>query len=251
MRKCLLFSLLVPMLLAQASWCADSPWQTGRIVDVRNETNSRNTIWMVNTPITDEETECIIRVHFQNKIFQGSYVLGKSQAPPPPEWGKHTPVRVQILGDTMFLKAPTGEDYKLHIISRKTAPMMDPLTPDEVAAEKAAATREQDPPKSMIGFDAPEPPAKQQPSAPAQPAPPAPPPPEPTTGTISISSMPYLAEVFVDGESIGYTPAKLKLPPGKHAFRCEKSGYKPWTKEIMVTTGSELTLDATMELSRK
>jgi hypothetical protein len=243
--------LFVPFLLfVPLSWCADSPWQTARIVDVRTATNTRNTVWVVNTPINDEETECLIRVHFKNKILQGSYVLGKSQADPPPEWVKHTPVRVQVVGDTIFLKAPAGTDYKLHIISTKQASMMDPLTPEEIAAERATAAQEQETPKSMIGFDAPEPAAK-QPAAPVQPAAPPPPPPEPTTGTVALSSMPYLAEVFVDGESIGYTPAKLKLPPGKHAFRCEKSGYKPWTKEITVTTGSEQTLDATLELERK
>jgi hypothetical protein len=250
MRKFRHVCLLVSILFARASWCADSPWQTARIVDVKTATNSRNTVWVVNTPITDEETECLIRVHFKNKIVQGSYVLGKSQAPPPPEWVKHVPVRVQFVGDTMFLKAPEGEDYKLHILSTKPAPMMDPLSPEEIAAEKAAAAREQETPKSMIGFDAPEPPAK-QPTTQPQPSTPPPPPPEPTTGTVSISSMPYLAEVFVDGASIGYTPAKLKLPPGKHAFRCEKSGYKPWTKDITVSTGSEQTLDATLELDRK
>jgi hypothetical protein len=63
--------------------------------------------------------------------------------------------------------------------------------------------------------------------------------------------MPYLAEVFVDGEKVGYTPAKLKLPPGKHALRCEKRGYKPWTKDVTVTADSELTLDATLSLGRK
>jgi PEGA domain len=250
MRKFRHVSLLVSLLYVQASWCADSPWQTARIVDVRTATNSRNTVWVVNTPITDEETECLIRIHFKDKIFQGSYVLGKSQASPPPEWVKHTPVRVQFVGDTMFLKAPEGIDYKLHVTSTKPAHMMDPLTPEEIAAEKAAAAREQEPPESMIGFDTPEPPAK-QPAAQAQPVASPEPPPEPTKGTVAISSMPYLAEVFVDGESIGYTPAKLHLPPGKHAFRCEKSGYRPWTKEITVTTGSEQTLDATLEMERK
>jgi hypothetical protein len=249
MRKFLPFSLFLWMVLAHPSWGADSPWQTARIVDVKTASNSRNTIWMVNTPITDEETECLIRVHFKNKIFQGSYILGKSQAPPPPEWVKHSPVRVQFVGDTMLLKAPEGDDYKLHIISTKTAPMMDPLTVEELAAEKAAAVKEQEQPKSVIGFDTPE--ATPNATAPVQASTPPPPPPEQVTGTVSISSMPYLAEVFVDGESIGYTPAKLKLPPGKHSFRCEKSGYKPWSKEISVTIGSEQTLDATLDLDHK
>jgi hypothetical protein len=46
---------------------------------------------------------------------------------------------------------------------------------------------------------------------------------------------------------MGYTPAKINLPPGKHAFRVEKPGYKPWTKEMMITVGSELALDASLE----
>ena len=62
-----------------------------------------------------------------------------------------------------------------------------------------------------------------------------------------MRSTPYLSEVFVDGDSMGYTPAKVSLPPGKHSFRVEKSGFKVWTKEITITVGSELTLDATLE----
>jgi hypothetical protein len=246
------FLVLALILFATVSWAADSPWQTARIVDVKTVVNNRNPVWIVNTPITDEETECLVRVHIQTRIIQAGYVLGKSQPALPSEWARHTPVRVQIVGDTLFLKALEGEDFKLHIISTKAAPMMDPLTPDEIAMEKAVAAKEQEQPKSMIGFDTPESNTK-RPPAPAQsePAPGAPPPPEPATGTVSIGSVPYLAEVFVDGASIGYTPAKLKLPPGKHAFRCEKSGYKPWTKEITVSIGSEQTLDATLESERK
>ena len=128
-------------------------------------------------------------------------------------------------------------------------PCSIPGRKQEVTAEKAAAMTEEAN-HSMIGFDekadAPEKPAAAAAPAPA-PAEPAPPPaPEPPTGVVSISSVPYLAEVFVDGESMGYTPAKLKLAPGKHSFRCEKAGYKPWTKDITVTQGSELTLDATL-----
>jgi hypothetical protein len=247
------FQLVVSLgvaLISSVLWATQSPWQTARIVDVRTSTNTRTTAWVVNTPIQDEETVCTIRVHFKDKIFQGTYTLDKSNAPPP-EWTKHTPVRVQFVGEHMFLKGPTGEGYKLHVQSTKPAPMMDPLTAEELVAERTAVTQEQEAPKSMIGFDdQADHPAKQA-TASAQPPPPPPAPIEPETGTVSISSMPFLAEVYVDGNNMGYTPAKLKLPPGKHSFRCEKQGYKPWTKEISVTTGSELTLDATLALDRK
>ena len=235
------------VLISLLSFAAESPWQQARIVEVKKTVDTRTSVWIVNTPIQDEETVCTIRIHIKDKILQGVYTLDKSQPPPPPEWVKHAPVRAQIVGDRMFLKAPTGEDYKLRVVSAKTAPMLDPWTKQELTAEKEAAMTEESK-HSMIGFDdKPATPEKTAAPTPAPEPPPPPPAPEPPTGLVSISSVPYLAEVFVDGESMGYTPAKLKLAPGKHSFRCEKAGYKPWTKDITITAGSELTLDATLD----
>jgi PEGA domain len=243
-----LSALFTLLLLSFHVLAADSPWQQARIVDVKKTVDTRTATWIVNTPIQDEETVCMVRIHLKDKILQGVYTLDKSQAPPPPEWVKHAPVRAQIVGDRMFLKGPHGSDYKLRVVSAKSAPMLDPWTTQEVTAEKAAALAEESD-HSMIGFDdkpaTPAKPAKAEPPSPPAEAPPAPAP-EPPTGLVSISSVPYLAEVFVDGESMGYTPAKLKLAPGKHSFKCEKAGYQPWSKDITVTAGSELTLDATL-----
>jgi hypothetical protein len=244
------FVLLVgSLLLLPSMGAADSPWQPARIVTIKTTTNSRTAAWIVNTPIEDEEHVCYITVQYKDKVVKGSYVLGKAQAEPPPEWVKHVPVRLQLVGDTMFLKAVTGEEYRLHVESTKSGPMMDPLTPEELAAAKTAAAHDEPQSNSMIGFDQPEPSAKSAPASaePAPPPSPPPPPPEPTTGSVSVSSTPFLADLYVDGENMGYTPAKLKLAPGKHTFRCEKQGYKPWTKEITLTVGSELTLDATLD----
>ena len=245
-RLCKRLSPLVAVFLLTAiAVAADSPWQQARIVEVKKTVDTRTSAWIVNTPIQDEETVCVIRIHLKDKVLQGVYTLDKAQPAPPPEWVKHAPVRAQVVGDRMFLKGLNGQEYKLRVVSAKSAPMLDPWTTQEVTAEKAAAmTLESQ--HSMIGFDD-RPSEHAKPEAPAPVAvPPAPPAPEPPTGLVSISSVPYLAEVFVDGESMGYTPAKLKLPPGKHSFRCEKSGYRPWTKDITITAGSELTLDATL-----
>lgn len=230
---------------------ADSPWETARVVDVRTSVNTRSPSWIVNTPKQQEdETVCAIRVHLRDKIIQGIYTLDQSQPAPPQEWVKGMTLRVQITGSHLLLKTPSGDTLKLHLVSTKPAPMMAPLTPQELAAEKKAVTEEHMSTKSMIGFDErTDAPAKE--SEPVAQAPSPPPTAEAPTGTVSISSTPYLAEVFVDGESVGYTPAKLKVPPGKHSFRCEKQGYKPWTKDIAVTAGSELTLDATLPPGHK
>jgi len=258
-----LFLLSISCCGAPALFAANNSWQQARIVEVQTVTNDRTTAWMVNTPIVDEEKICEITIHLGTRIVRASYVLGKTQAAPPDDWIKHAPVRAQLVGDTVFLKALTGEQFRLRVESNKPGPATDPWTADELEAEKSANAEHKEETKSLVGFDEPKDsakpgsPAGNTPAAPGSTAPPsqeaapaesqAPAAADPTTGTVSISSTPYLADLYVDGENMGYTPAKLKLVPGKHTFRCEKQGYKPWTKEIKLTTGSELTLDATLE----
>ena len=224
---------------------ADSPWQYGRISDVSKSVTTKTKAWVVNTPITEDEISYTISVHLQDKIIVGSYELTPEESGPPEEWTTNYPVKVQLVGDRIYLRAPTG-DLRLHVVRRKNARMMAPLTLDE----KKRLEQIEAPAGSLVGFSedaksAGGGTAKAQSveSAP-QPAPVALP---PTMGTVQVRSTPYLSEVFVDGDSMGYTPAKVSLPPGKHAFRVEKAGYKAWTKEIVITVGSELTLDASLE----
>ena len=249
---------------ATALSAANTSWQQARIVELRTVTNDRTTASVVNTPIVDEEKICEITIHFGTRIVRATYALGKTQATPPAEWIKHAPVRAQLVGDTLFLKALTGEQYRLRVESNTPGPATDPWTADELEAEKSANAEEKEQTKSVVGAHEPQSPAKSDPAAagapattPASAAPPSqeaapagsavPAAADSTSGTVSISSTPYLADLYVDGENMGYTPAKLKLVPGKHTFRCEQQGYKSWTKEITLTTGSELTLDVTLE----
>ena len=47
----------------------------------------------------------------------------------------------------------------------------------------------------------------------------------------------------------GWTPKITGFELGDnhlYTFRVEKAGYAPWTKEIMITVGSDLTLDAAL-----
>jgi hypothetical protein len=223
---------------------AEAPWQYGRISDVSKSVTTKTKAWVVNTPITEDEISYTISVHLQDKIIVGSYELTPEESGPPEEWTTNYPVKVQLVGDRIYLRAPTG-DLRLHVVRRKNARMMAPLTLDE----KKRLEQIEAPAGSLVGFSEDAKSAsggagvKPAESAP-QPAPAALP---PTMGTVQVRSTPYLSEVFVDGDSMGYTPAKVSLPPGKHAFRVEKAGYKAWTKEIMITVGSELTLDASLE----
>jgi len=86
--------------------------------------------------------------------------------------------------------------------------------------------------------------ANPQPIAtPTQPATPV----APSTGSIEVRSTPDGAEVYVDGAFIGNSPATLRLSPGQHTIRVAQSGYKDWSRDISVQSGSEAHLVATLQ----
>ncbi|MGB9073882.1 MAG: PEGA domain-containing protein [Terriglobales bacterium] len=234
--------LLLTLLSSRLLTAAEPPWQYGRIVDIKKSVSSYIKAWVVNTPISEDRTVYTISAQVLDKILVGDYDVSAEQPEPPQDWAAGYPVKVQVSADSLYLRSVTGE-LRLHVKQRKAAARpMQPLT----AEEKKRLDELDAPLGSLIGFS--ERSSRTEETVPAQSAaPPAQPPPTPTTGTVSVRSTPYLSEVFVDGDSMGYTPAKIALPPGKHTFRVEKTGYKAWTKEMTITVGSELTLDASLE----
>ncbi|HEY6249556.1 MAG TPA: PEGA domain-containing protein [Candidatus Angelobacter sp.] len=66
-------------------------------------------------------------------------------------------------------------------------------------------------------------------------------------GTVSVKSTPDAADVSADGNFVGNAPASLKLTPGKHTIKVSLNGYKDWTREITVSAGSEVALNAALE----
>jgi hypothetical protein len=217
---------------------AEPLWQYGRIVAVKKSVTTSTKAWVVNTPLDEEHTQYTISVHVQDRIIVGNYELSAAQSEPPAEWTPGSAVKLEVSGDSLYLRSETGS-LRLHITQRKTAGPMQAVT----AEEKKRLSELDAPPQSMIGFSkGGESKAAQEPA----PLPPPPPPPAPATGTVTVRSTPFLSEVFVDDDSMGYTPAKIALGPGKHSFRVEKPGYNAWTKDMTITVGSELTLDATL-----
>jgi hypothetical protein len=66
-------------------------------------------------------------------------------------------------------------------------------------------------------------------------------------GTVNVGSNPIGADVSVDGEFVGNTPAVLKISPGKHTLTVKMSGFKEWSRNISVQAGSEVQLTAMLE----
>lgn len=66
-------------------------------------------------------------------------------------------------------------------------------------------------------------------------------------GWLNVKAADNFAEIFVDGSFVGNAPAKLKLEPGTHLVVVKKSGFKDYQRQINISAGSELTLNASLE----
>ena len=60
----------------------------------------------------------------------------------------------------------------------------------------------------------------------------------------SFTSTPTGAEVTVDGRYVGSTPSVLSLSIGTHAVVVSAAGFAQWKRELTVSPGSELTVNA-------
>jgi len=68
-------------------------------------------------------------------------------------------------------------------------------------------------------------------------------------GTVTISSDPDGAEIFVDDKFLGNAPATLKLPPGSHAVVLKFPRHADWRRTLEVLKSSKVSLKATLEPS--
>jgi len=60
----------------------------------------------------------------------------------------------------------------------------------------------------------------------------------PTTGSISVSSAPSGADIYLDGAYKGTTPTTISdASPGSHTLKLEKYGYAEWLTSVHVTSG--------------
>jgi len=65
-------------------------------------------------------------------------------------------------------------------------------------------------------------------------------------GSVTVSSTPDGADVYVDDNFVGNAPATLKLSPGKHTVKVSQDGYKAWSKDISVFADSDVNLKAAL-----
>jgi hypothetical protein len=68
-----------------------------------------------------------------------------------------------------------------------------------------------------------------------------------STGTVSVTSTPNAALVFVDGNYQGKAPLTVTLYPGSHSFRLSLPGYNDYTASVYVTANTNQRLNAALD----
>ena len=133
-------------------------------------------------------------------------------------------------------------DWAVH--SAVTAPLAAGSTSFQSAPAKAE-------PEQRSAFVAPAP--KSDPVVPAQ-AMPTPMPEKLTAapsgasvGTVSVTSDPEGAEIFIDSVGYGHAPAILKLSPGKHSIQLVRQGFKDWISDLAVRENSIVNVTAKLD----
>ena len=68
-------------------------------------------------------------------------------------------------------------------------------------------------------------------------------------GSVTISSNPPGADIYVDGKFVGQTPSTIHLPSGLHRIEVKSRGKQAWERNLDVMKDSQLTLHPTLEES--
>ncbi|HEX9208658.1 MAG TPA: PEGA domain-containing protein [Steroidobacteraceae bacterium] len=66
--------------------------------------------------------------------------------------------------------------------------------------------------------------------------------PVPAWALLTVLTEPAGAQVLVDGQSRGATPAKLELDAGSHRIELRQAGFKPWVTDVQVVANEPQTL---------
>jgi hypothetical protein len=66
--------------------------------------------------------------------------------------------------------------------------------------------------------------------------------------SVDVKSSPDGADITVDDKYMGSTPSTVKLAPGDHKIKPEKSGFKAWERTLAVGLGGNANINATLDI---
>jgi hypothetical protein len=114
--------LLLAALANPGLYAAEKPYQTGKIVDVQQKTNTRILYYQVNTPVTKDEPYYEVSVQVKDTIYVGDYAPRHAAETLPEEWAvPQAEVRLRLEKHYMFLTRPAGTELQFVITKRIAA----------------------------------------------------------------------------------------------------------------------------------
>jgi hypothetical protein len=120
MKYCLV--LLLAAIAIPGLYAAEKQYQTGKIVDIQQKTNTRVLYYQVNTPITKDEPYYEVSVQLKDVIYVGDYTPRHATEILPEEWAvPQAEVRLRLEKHYMFLTRPAGTELQFVIIKRIAA----------------------------------------------------------------------------------------------------------------------------------
>jgi PEGA domain len=63
----------------------------------------------------------------------------------------------------------------------------------------------------------------------------------------NFTSTPAGAEITLDGKYVGNTPSGIAVGPGPHSVELTMPGFASWKRELTVTSGSDVNVNATLQ----
>jgi hypothetical protein len=114
---------------------AESPYQTGKIVDIQRKTRSRILYYQVNTPVTQDDPYYEISVQLKDVVYTGDYAPRHAADTLPEDWKAGADLRIRLEKHSMFLQRPEGRELQFTLVKHKAAPVAIPAveipTPQE------------------------------------------------------------------------------------------------------------------------
>jgi hypothetical protein len=120
------FAPAVFLILISSLYAAESPYVTGKIVDIEQKAHTKVLYYLVNTPITKDDPYFEIQLQVKDKIYTGEYQPRHAADLLPEAWKPEADVKVRVEKHTMSLKRPDGEDLEFVITRKKPAPADTP-----------------------------------------------------------------------------------------------------------------------------
>lgn len=128
--------LLLAAVLIPGLYAVEKLYQTGKIVDVQQKTNTRVLYYQVNTPVTKDEPYFEISVQTGDTIYVGEYTPRHSADTLPEEWNlPQAEVRLRLEKHYMFLTRPAGTELQF-VITKRVAVAPAQKIPESPSSKK-------------------------------------------------------------------------------------------------------------------